>query len=340
MHARARRRRCLQQLQRQLLRDRQQHARTDLALLFVRALRFRHQHPRALRIDRPANPELQVGIDAHRRLGLDQRPRRLVHLPVDDETERALRRCSRRAGRPSSRSSDPPSAASRAGGWGRRRTWLDLSAQEACRAQRDRPIDVLRHHRIGGRRLIGAALLQRGERVGVAAVADRDGQVAPQAGELRARHRAALRRARAGRCRTARQSSTSRGRFESACAAATRASADDRRRLVVRADFLADVAAVDVIAERGAMLVGNAGSQLDREVRDAARRVEHAGSTSAPVGHASRQRRHAAALLERLRVGLERQACVMISARNSQEPCSALIRHVFLPIQPRPAYCA
>ena len=63
------------------------------------------------------------------------------------------------------------------------------------------------------------------------------------------------------------------------------------------------------------------------------------GSTSAPVGQASRQR---------VQLPHCSSPCVsgssgrvqMISPRNSHDPISGLIRHVFLPIHPRPAYCA
>ncbi len=63
------------------------------------------------------------------------------------------------------------------------------------------------------------------------------------------------------------------------------------------------------------------------------------GSTSAPVGQASRHSVHvphwssAGASTASGRVQT-------ISDRNSHEPSSALMRQLFLPIQPRPAYCA
>ena len=52
--------RRLQQLQRELVRHRQQHSRTDFALLLVGPLRVAHQHPGPLRINRTANPEAEL----------------------------------------------------------------------------------------------------------------------------------------------------------------------------------------------------------------------------------------------------------------------------------------
>ena len=63
-------RRRLQQLHGQLVRHRQQHARADLALLLVGPVRVGHQHPGPLRLHRPAQPQPQLGIHLHRRLGL------------------------------------------------------------------------------------------------------------------------------------------------------------------------------------------------------------------------------------------------------------------------------
>ena len=60
---------------------------------------------------------------------------------------------------------------------------------------------------------------------------------------------------------------------------------------VPRADVLADVAAVEELADRRAELERDLALQLDREVGDAARRVERARrGEGACVGHASRQR--------------------------------------------------
>ena len=61
------------------------------------------------------------------------------------------------------------------------------------------------------------------------------------------------------------------------------------RRQIPGTHVLADVAAEDVIADARALLLRNRVLELDGEVRDAARRVQLVGSTSAPVGHASMQ---------------------------------------------------
>src|SRR5204863_3745845 len=79
----------------------------------------------------------------------------------------------------------------------------------------------------------------------------------------------------------------------------------DRRWLVVRADVLANIAPIHVIAERGAVLVGDAGSKLDRQVRNAAGRIEDAG-VDERTGRAGVKTAPArSALLECLRVGFE-----------------------------------
>ena len=57
--ARAARRRRLQQFERQPARDGQQHPGTDLTLLVVRPLRFRHHNPGAVRIDGTADEQPQ-----------------------------------------------------------------------------------------------------------------------------------------------------------------------------------------------------------------------------------------------------------------------------------------
>src|SRR5205814_631855 len=66
-----------------------------------------------------------------------------------------------------------------------------------------------------------------------------------------------------------------------------------------------DVAAVDVIAERGAILLGDGRAKLDRQVRDAARRVEDAGIHERTGRAGIEAATTGAALLERLRIGLE-----------------------------------
>ena len=80
-------------------------------------------------------------------------------------------------------------------------------------------------------------------------------------------------------------------------------------------------------------------ARLDREVRQTARRVDHvrlddrAGRTGVETARAR------AALIDAGASG-SRSAFVSTSARNSHEPSFGLIRHVFLPIQPRPACSA
>ena len=63
------------------------------------------------------------------------------------------------------------------------------------------------------------------------------------------------------------------------------------------------------------------------------------GSTMAPVGHASRQSVQAPHWSS-AGGSVSSGSVQMISDRNSQEPSSALIRQLFLPIQPIPARCA
>ena len=87
-HARATRRRRLQQVQRQLPRHRQQHAGTHFALVLVRALRLGHHDPRAVRVHRPADEQPEFRIDLYLRIGFHHRVRELVHLPVHDQPER------------------------------------------------------------------------------------------------------------------------------------------------------------------------------------------------------------------------------------------------------------
>jgi hypothetical protein len=88
--SRTHRGRHLKQLEREFVRGGEQHTRTDLLLLVVRPLRFRHQHPGPLGINGTANPQPQVRVDADRRIRLDQRPRRFLHLSIHDEAERTF----------------------------------------------------------------------------------------------------------------------------------------------------------------------------------------------------------------------------------------------------------
>src|SRR5262245_28611241 len=75
--------------------------------------------------------------------------------------------------------------------------------------------------------------------------------------------------------------------------------------MVVRTDVLTDIAAVDVIVQRGTKLVRDGGAKLDRQGRDAAGRIEHT-SIDQRAGRTGIQTSAArSALLERLCVGLE-----------------------------------
>ena len=111
------------------------------------------------------------------------------------------------------------------------------------------------------------------------------------------------------------------------------------RELVPRADGQAVVAAIDAIADRGSKLPRDRALVLDREIGDAAPRVE-------PIGRrerACRTRVEAGAALSAMvrfrRVG--RQLEVGEDApRNSQEPNSRDTRLVCLPCQPSPARAA
>src|SRR5262245_43272994 len=87
--ARSAARRRLQHLQHERLRRRDDDAWRHLLLLIARLFGVAHQHPGAMRLHGTADPEAQLGIHRHWRLGLDHRPGRFVHLPVDDEPERS-----------------------------------------------------------------------------------------------------------------------------------------------------------------------------------------------------------------------------------------------------------
>ena len=109
------------------------------------------------------------------------------------------------------------------------------------------------------------------------------------------------------------------------------------RELVPRADRQAIVAAVDAIADRGAQLRRDRPLVLDRQIGDAAARVEPIGRGEGAASGRRRGRRG------RRRNGRSRARpggsarSVKIAPRNSQEPNSRLTRLVCLPCQPRPA---
>src|SRR5262245_53473159 len=116
---------------------------------------------------------------------------------------------------------------------------------------RDRPFDVLAHHWILRSRTIVRRFLQSRDGLLIRAVAERHGDVASESGDLGAAHRASLDRATQLGIRASPQIDQAR-EVESLtwlpwCV--TRC----RRRLVVRTDFLADIAPVDMGADRRTM---------------------------------------------------------------------------------------
>src|SRR5438093_8108109 len=121
------------------------------------------------------------------------------------------------------------------------------------------------HYGIVGRRAVRAGLLQLGDRGGTAAVADRHREIAPQAGDLRPRHGAALDEA-AKLVIGAAPQLDERRQIE-AGARSPRGIRRAARQLVVRADFLADVAAIDVRPYCRAVLVRDLATELAREAR-------------------------------------------------------------------------
>src|SRR5438132_14334587 len=109
------------------------------------------------------------------------------------------------------------------------------------------------HHWVRCRWLVGPLLVQSRERLFISAVADGDSEIASQASEFRASHRAPL-------CQGAQLAVRPVPQFDQSLKVETRARLPwrvrgDRRWLVVRADVLADGAAVHVVAECGAGLV-------------------------------------------------------------------------------------
>src|SRR3954468_19648411 len=117
-------------------------------------------------------------------------------------------------------------------------------------------------------------LLQRGTRLGIAAVADGDCEVTAQSGELRARHGAAFQqRAKLG-IRTLPEIDKARN-IES-LTRLPRGVRRHRARMIVRADVLAYIAPVDMIADGRLVLLGDARGKLDCQVREAPRRIESA----------------------------------------------------------------
>ena len=76
---------------------------------------------------------------------------------------------------------------------------------------------------------------------------------------------------------------------------------------IVGTDFLANVAAVDVTADRCTMRFRNRRPQLDRQIRQASIRVEDARFDERSRWTRLEAARAAAALFEPLRIGLERQ---------------------------------
>src|SRR5262245_22497109 len=80
-----------------------------------------------------------------------------------------------------------------------------------------------------------------------------------------------------------------------------------RRRLVVGADILADVAAVHVVAKRGVKLLGDRTFQLNRQIRETACRIELAGLDERSGRACLEASRARTALVDAGRVGIERK---------------------------------
>ena len=115
----------------------------------------------------------------------------------------------------------------------------------------------------------------------------------------------------------------------------------DRRPCVVRTHLLADVASVDVRPPDRRDARGGIGPFVSMvRLGQASRGVEHprlgqGRRWGTPRGTACRRRTGRRAGASGSRATLH-----STSDRNSHDPASALMRHVFLPIHPRPAYCA
>src|SRR5688500_7464161 len=202
--------RFLQQLQRELVRHGQHDAWTNLALLVVRSLSVGAQHPRLLRLDRSAYPQPHFRVNLHRRVGPDHRPGRLLHLAVHDEAEGAFFR---------------------------------VVAEQNDRL-REVWIRHLRHREEENRR---GARHNRIIPLSARGVYQGDVQVPAQAGDLRPGHRRALDERAQLIVRLACQIDEAR-QIETGARLPWRI-AGRRSRLVVRTDFLTDVAAVHLGAD-------------------------------------------------------------------------------------------
>ena len=108
---------------------------------------------------------------------------------------------------------------------------------------------------------------------GVTAIADRDGEVTTQSGDLRSRHRSSFGQPSKLGIRPPPEFDQTR-KIQSSTRLPL-ASIGTRRRTIVGTDFLTDVAAIDVAAERATMFVRDLRSQLDRQIGQTAIRVEH-----------------------------------------------------------------
>src|SRR5205823_3444422 len=78
-------------------------------------------------------------------------------------------------------------------------------------------------------------------------------------------------------------------------------------RAVPWTDFLTNVASVDMRSDRAAMRVGDGPAELDREIRDAARRIENARRDNRVRRTCIEAQRAGAAPIERRRIRLERK---------------------------------
>src|SRR5687767_9782166 len=262
--------RFLQQLQRQLVRHGQDDAWTNLALLVVRPLGVGAEHPRLLRLDRAADPQPYFGIDFHRRVGLDHRPGRILHLAVHHEPESALFR---------------------------------VIAEQDDRL-REIWIRHLRHREEQDRR--GARHI-RIIPLSACGVYQSDIQVPAQAGHLRPGHRRALDERAQLIVRSASQFDEAR-QIQTG-ARLPRRIRGRRCRLVVRTDLLTDVAAIHLRADCRVILRRHFTAMFNRQVRQAPRGIEHARFDER-AGRARLQASGAAAaLLEPLAVGLESERC-------------------------------
>src|SRR4029079_2846914 len=168
------------------------------------------------------------------------------------------------------------------------------------------PVDVFGDQGVVAQRLTDVA--QRRERLGVAGRAGADGNVAPQSSYARPRHRASLhRRAQVGIGRSPerrQRRAVERGPRQPRARRIVRL----RRLRVPRTHFLADVAAVGVRAHGLTLIEGHPPLELDREIGETARRIQHVGIDERAGRAGIDTELAAAALLQRRRVGLERQA--------------------------------